>query len=71
LHLLCFLNTDQDQFFKPSEYFAHLTARSPTFQDEVKKRGSGRTLSKPRPLGQGAERFTSHSIQCQYCGLML
>jgi len=33
-------------------------APSPVFEDGVKERGSGLTLSKPRPLGRGVEGLT-------------
>ena len=41
----------------PRSPFARSTARSPAFEGEGDKRGSGRTSSKPQPSRRGVERF--------------
>src|SRR4030042_3047226 len=41
----------------PRSSFARSTARSPAFEGEVDKRGSGRPSSKPQPSRRGVERF--------------
>jgi uncharacterized protein YecE (DUF72 family) len=41
------------------ETLTHSTAPSPSFEDEVKRRGSGSTLSKPWPLGMEVEGLTT------------
>jgi len=41
------------------ETLTHSTTPSPSFEDEVKRRGSGSTLSKPWPLGMEVEGLTT------------
>jgi uncharacterized protein YecE (DUF72 family) len=50
------------------EALTHSTAPSPAFEDGVKKRGSGLTLSEPWPLGRQVEGLTSDFVYLRLHG---